>query len=293
MLGEVLTAVVTPFRADGSVDLDAFRSLCGYLVENGSDGVVVTGTTGEAPTLSDDERLTLYEAALEALSGRGTVVAGHRDVLDRALDPPHGGRARARRRRVPRHHAVLQQAAPARHRGARRGHRRLDRPTGRLLRHPESRRRRGRARDDLAARRDRERPRRQAGKAEPRRCPPCGRLRARPLRRRRRPHPPVPRGRRSRRDLRAHARRRPAGEGADHGVQGRRRRRRARARRRSSARDRDPQGADEPDRDQAGAAAARARCRRAAPAARRGGRERDGAIRDCLERLGLLSPVAA
>ena len=76
MLGEILTAVVTPFRADGSVDLDAFRSLCGFLVENGSDGVVVTGTTGEAPTLSDDERLALYEAAVETLAGRGTVVAG-------------------------------------------------------------------------------------------------------------------------------------------------------------------------------------------------------------------------
>ena len=76
MLGEILTAVVTPFRADGSVDLDTFQSLCGFLVENGSDGVVVTGTTGEAPTLSDDERLALYEAAVEALSGRGTVVAG-------------------------------------------------------------------------------------------------------------------------------------------------------------------------------------------------------------------------
>ena len=76
MLGEVLTAVVTPFRADGSVDLDAFRWLCGHLVENGSDGVVVTGTTGEAPTLTDDERLTLYEAALEAVGGQATVVAG-------------------------------------------------------------------------------------------------------------------------------------------------------------------------------------------------------------------------
>jgi 4-hydroxy-tetrahydrodipicolinate synthase len=76
MLGEVLTAVVTPFRADGSVDLDAFRSLCGYLVENGSDGVVVTGTTGEAPTLTDDERLMLYEAAVEAIGGQATVVAG-------------------------------------------------------------------------------------------------------------------------------------------------------------------------------------------------------------------------
>jgi 4-hydroxy-tetrahydrodipicolinate synthase len=76
MLGEILTAIVTPFRADGSLNLDAFRSLCGYLVESGSDGVVVTGSTGEAPTLTDDERMALYEAALEALSGRGTVVAG-------------------------------------------------------------------------------------------------------------------------------------------------------------------------------------------------------------------------
>lgn len=76
MLGEVLTAVVTPFRGDGSVDFDGFRSLCGFLVENGSDGVVVTGTTGEAPTLSDEERLALYEAALEAVGGRATVVAG-------------------------------------------------------------------------------------------------------------------------------------------------------------------------------------------------------------------------
>jgi 4-hydroxy-tetrahydrodipicolinate synthase len=76
VLGEVLTAIVTPFRADGSIDLDAFRSLCGHLVENGSDGLVVTGTTGEAPTLTDDERLTLYEAALEAVGGQATVVAG-------------------------------------------------------------------------------------------------------------------------------------------------------------------------------------------------------------------------
>ena len=55
MLGEVLTAIVTPFRRDGAVDLDAFRALARHLVENGSDGLVVTGTTGEAPTLSDDE----------------------------------------------------------------------------------------------------------------------------------------------------------------------------------------------------------------------------------------------
>ncbi len=76
MLGEVLTAIVTPFRADGSVDLDVFRSLCEHLVDNGSDGLVVTGTTGEAPTLSDDERMSLYAAAVEAVGDRGTVIAG-------------------------------------------------------------------------------------------------------------------------------------------------------------------------------------------------------------------------
>jgi 4-hydroxy-tetrahydrodipicolinate synthase len=76
VLGEVLTAVVTPFRPNGSVDLDAFRSLCSYLVDNGSDGVVVTGTTGEAPTLTDEERFALYEAAVDEIGDRGTVVAG-------------------------------------------------------------------------------------------------------------------------------------------------------------------------------------------------------------------------
>ncbi|HET9287991.1 MAG TPA: 4-hydroxy-tetrahydrodipicolinate synthase [Gaiella sp.] len=76
MLGEILTAVVTPFREDGSVDLEVFRSLCEFLLENGSDGVVVTGTTGESPTLSDDERMSLYAAAVDAVGGRGTVIAG-------------------------------------------------------------------------------------------------------------------------------------------------------------------------------------------------------------------------
>ena len=76
MLGEVLTAIVTPFHEDGSIDVDGFRGLCEHLLDNGSDGIVVTGTTGEAPTLSDDERLTLYAAAIDAVGGRGTVVAG-------------------------------------------------------------------------------------------------------------------------------------------------------------------------------------------------------------------------
>src|SRR5918995_2655507 len=76
MLGEVLTAIVTPFREDGSVDLAAFRRLARHLVENGSDGLVVTGTTGESPTLTDDERLELYAAAVDEVGDRATVVAG-------------------------------------------------------------------------------------------------------------------------------------------------------------------------------------------------------------------------
>jgi 4-hydroxy-tetrahydrodipicolinate synthase len=76
VLGELLTAVVTPFQADGSLDLEAFKALCRTLVDNGSDGVVVTGTTGEAPTLTDGERFDLYEAAVAELGGTRTVVAG-------------------------------------------------------------------------------------------------------------------------------------------------------------------------------------------------------------------------
>jgi 4-hydroxy-tetrahydrodipicolinate synthase len=76
VLGEVLTAIVTPFKRDGSLDLDSFRALARHLVDNGSDGLVVTGTTGESPTLSDDERFQLYAAALEEVGDRATVIAG-------------------------------------------------------------------------------------------------------------------------------------------------------------------------------------------------------------------------
>ncbi|MEX0674468.1 MAG: 4-hydroxy-tetrahydrodipicolinate synthase [Gaiellaceae bacterium] len=76
MLGEVLTAMVTPFKSDGSLDLDGFRSLARHLVDNGSDGLVVTGTTGESPTLSDDERFELYAAAVDEVGDRAAVVAG-------------------------------------------------------------------------------------------------------------------------------------------------------------------------------------------------------------------------
>ena len=76
MLGEVLTATVTPFDADGAVDYERYRELCAFLVENGSDGVVVSGTTGESPTLSDGERVELLRVAIDAIGDRATVLAG-------------------------------------------------------------------------------------------------------------------------------------------------------------------------------------------------------------------------
>jgi 4-hydroxy-tetrahydrodipicolinate synthase len=68
--------MVTPFDDDGRVDIAKFRELASYLVENGSDGLVVTGTTGESPTLSDEERFELYQAAVDEVGGRATVIAG-------------------------------------------------------------------------------------------------------------------------------------------------------------------------------------------------------------------------
>jgi 4-hydroxy-tetrahydrodipicolinate synthase len=76
MLGEVLTAILTPFHPDGSVNIAKFRELATYLVDHGSDGLVVAGTTGESPTLRDEEKLELFAAALDAVGDRATVIAG-------------------------------------------------------------------------------------------------------------------------------------------------------------------------------------------------------------------------
>ena len=76
MLGSVLTAMVTPFTAEGAVDIDRFRDLATFLVDNGSDGIVVCGTTGESPTLSDKEKLLLFAAARDTVGDRAAVIAG-------------------------------------------------------------------------------------------------------------------------------------------------------------------------------------------------------------------------
>src|SRR4030081_635622 len=74
-IGRLLTAMITPFRQDGSVDYEAAGKLAAILVADGSDGVVVSGTTGESPTLSDDEKVELFKAIKQAIPGKN-VVAG-------------------------------------------------------------------------------------------------------------------------------------------------------------------------------------------------------------------------
>ncbi len=74
--GRLLTAMVTPFRDDLSVDLDGAARLAQHLVETGSDGIVVTGTTGEVPTLSFEEKIELYKVVKRTVQGTAAVVAG-------------------------------------------------------------------------------------------------------------------------------------------------------------------------------------------------------------------------
>jgi 4-hydroxy-tetrahydrodipicolinate synthase len=76
MFGSVITAMVTPFRDDYSLDLDGAQELASWLLDNGSDTVLVAGSTGESPTLTHDEKDKLFRAVVEAAAGKGKVVAG-------------------------------------------------------------------------------------------------------------------------------------------------------------------------------------------------------------------------
>ena len=75
-IGGLLTAMVTPFDETGAVDEAAARELARYLIENGSHGVVVAGSTGEAATLNDDEHVSLLRAVVAEIGGEATVVCG-------------------------------------------------------------------------------------------------------------------------------------------------------------------------------------------------------------------------
>jgi 4-hydroxy-tetrahydrodipicolinate synthase len=74
--GAVLTAMATPFTADGDLDLDAAQRLAAHLVDSGNDGLVVAGTTGESPTLAEREHDALLAAVVQAVGDRAVVVAG-------------------------------------------------------------------------------------------------------------------------------------------------------------------------------------------------------------------------
>ncbi|GJF34374.1 4-hydroxy-tetrahydrodipicolinate synthase 2 [Kitasatospora sp. NE20-6] len=74
--GRVLTAMVTPFTADGGLDLDGAQRLAAHLVDAGNDGLVLNGTTGESPTTSDAEKAQLVRAVVEAVGDRAHIIAG-------------------------------------------------------------------------------------------------------------------------------------------------------------------------------------------------------------------------
>src|SRR5438034_1283228 len=75
-MGQVITAMVTPMDRDQAVDYDRAAALARRLVDTGSDGLVVCGTTGESPTLSDEEKIRLFHTVRNAVDGRARVIAG-------------------------------------------------------------------------------------------------------------------------------------------------------------------------------------------------------------------------
>ena len=74
--GQVLTAMVTPFDGNGEIDFPATKNLINYLIANGTEGLVVSGTTGESPTLTEEEKVNLFKFTVEVVNGRVPVIAG-------------------------------------------------------------------------------------------------------------------------------------------------------------------------------------------------------------------------
>lgn len=73
---DIMTAIVTPFGEDGSINFDGLEKLTNHLIDTGSRGFVIGGTTGETPTLSHDEKIELYTRFAQIVNGRGTIIAG-------------------------------------------------------------------------------------------------------------------------------------------------------------------------------------------------------------------------
>src|SRR5665811_1434158 len=76
LFGRVLTAMVSPMNPDGSLDLAGAQQLAVHLMDNGHDGLVVNGTTGESPTTTDAEKIDLIRAVIEAVGQRARIIAG-------------------------------------------------------------------------------------------------------------------------------------------------------------------------------------------------------------------------
>src|SRR4051794_374829 len=74
--GRVFTAMITPFDSGGRIDESGVATLVDHLLNNGNDGIVVCGTTGESPTLSHEEKLQMFRLVKDAARGRGTIIAG-------------------------------------------------------------------------------------------------------------------------------------------------------------------------------------------------------------------------
>lgn len=74
--GQIVTAMVTPFDGHGEIDFEATRNLINHLIANGSDSLVVSGTTGESPTLTNEEKVKLFKFTVEVVNGRVPVIAG-------------------------------------------------------------------------------------------------------------------------------------------------------------------------------------------------------------------------
>lgn len=74
--GRLLTAMITPMNKDGSIDYEKAAQVANYLLDNGSDGLVVAGSTGEAPTTTCEEKIELFKTVVAAVNGRGAVIAG-------------------------------------------------------------------------------------------------------------------------------------------------------------------------------------------------------------------------
>ena len=99
--GQIMTAMITPFDEAGAVDYDVAQQLAAHLVAEGNDGLVVCGTTGESPTLSDEEKLGMFAAVVEAVDV--PVIAGsvgyntaHSIELNVAVEVPEWGGQKVR-----------------------------------------------------------------------------------------------------------------------------------------------------------------------------------------------------